>query len=825
MRKLKTDIKGLDTLFHGGIQVDNLTSTSNNHKRDSIIIVIRGEKGTHKHLLAMQLMLGLSKSIKNRLDENSETTGLIQKYPSRFYSINKSAQCLNDMFIDMLIRRWLDAMTRAIKRKKISMIGKDDVPEGMTIAGNERGRALKFWFEDKTSPKQSPSFKREKIAESYSDNLIDLLSDNLIYYNTRTNSLHFRRLAEGDSNDNLLFKRRYDTIDAYLKDYNNGDPDLKGYTEITECYRLADEMVNIVFFQDKDTKDSQIDRFSQKASIRFFNILQNIEEGDKKEKSECKDDENRTTKAENNVFVQPKEELQREVIVIDGFSHIDSKSLKALPFDHLQDILRKTARISILVFDDRLDMSCDGDIIIDLRKSYDESEDYTYSELQISKCTFQTHALGWHQYKRRDEGIVVFPSIHLLLTKRHYIANMANDIGKSILDITYAQYAEARLYTDNISGRLAPMLITNEKDSHDNMSNYANDFYYPDYKKRADLSAEKYLKKLFEIQMELNPIENVEGGGSGQPFSLKYIKSGNQDPMNPNQIFDMVLRNSLLGERPDKKSEEFGWVDHYASTAVIGNPNSYKRRLVLGKAFHWAKLKEHVLFVLFDKNEEDLRRQMTCPGMFGKAQEYFNGERCNKKNEWNCSDCLLCYKYIHFFRIRSGCISPEEFFVALLEQISVYCDEETKYGIERHRMHIVIDDFQRIDFCFPFIKRSSLFTDALINLCHLHNVELTVLCDKSGERAREVCTLADNVVCVERNEHDINNISIFIERSSVAPFPSTILKYEVPDVQNLFVCKDEKLDITSEKDRVPTPIIIGSMKEYWRQTMNAHIKD
>ncbi len=383
----------------------------------------------------------------------------------------------------------------------------------------------------------------------------------------------------------------------------------------------------------------------------------------------------------------------------------------------------------------------------------------------------------------------------------------------------------------------APNQLQNIEDSAiilsmDNMTNYANSFYYPDYKNRAGSIAEEYLRALFDSQIELKAIEGREDRKS---YSLSYIAPQNNDENDPDHIFHAIIRNALLGERSDRDMEVFGWIDHYASTAIVGNPNSYKRKLVLGRAFHWAKLKEHVLFVLFDKNEEDLRRMMTCPGMLDRAKDYYckdvenNSSKDNNhprdKKGWNCDSCKTCYKYIHFFRIRSGCISPEEFFAALLEQISVYCDEETKYGIERRRMHIVIDDFQRIDFCFPFIKESSLFTDALINLCHLHNVELTILCDKSGERAREVCTLADNVVCVERNEHDLNNISIYIERSAVAPFPSAIFKYQIPDVQNLFKCDDKSLRITSDECSKPKPFVIGSMKEYWRQTGNVYIKE
>lgn len=37
---------------------------------------------------------------------------------------------------------------------------------------------------------------------------------------------------------------------------------------------------------------------------------------------------------------------------------------------------------------------------------------YFLSSLRISKSRYQKTALGWHQYKNRDSGIIVFPSVH-----------------------------------------------------------------------------------------------------------------------------------------------------------------------------------------------------------------------------------------------------------------------------------------------------------------------------------------------------------------------------------------------------------------------------
>lgn len=790
MRKLKTDIKGFDALFHGGIQVDNLTSTDG-ARNDSIVIVIRGERGTHKQVLAMQLMHGLTKSIKKRLVEKLNKP--VEDCQSRFYSINKSVHVLNDMFLDILIRRWIDLMICAIKRKEVNWEQEDEERPVLSSLDNQRLKALKFWFNTdfNDSVYESPTESRKQIYRTYEKELVAMMAENMIYYNPRTNSIHFRTLTQGDSSKNLLLKRRRDTIDAYINDFKSSLYDLRSYEETSECYHLEDELVKIEFKDINSKNDCLIERNSKEATLKFFDILHDIESEDS------------TLKADNPAVNVDKKPFEYEVLVIDGFSYIDSKSLKALPYNHLQSELRKRSRISILVFDNRQEVNCDGDIVIDLRKSYDETEKYTYSEIQISKCTFQTHALGWHQYKVKDDGIVVFPSLHLLLTKRHYITNKSHDIGKSVLDLTYDQFFESKLHSDNASGLLGKM-ANNDPD----MENYANQFHYSDFKEQLNASKGDFLDKIIKPQLKLREIEDSDSNHSAD---RKYSIGNEQE--------NQILHNSLFGTKDlNRQSSEipFGWMDHYASTAIVGNPNSYKRKLILGHAFYWARQKEHVLFVLFDKNEEDIRRIMACPGL-GNHQFDKNDDSCDCRKK----RCLECYRYIHFFRVRSGCITPEEFFAALLEQINVYCDEDPLYGIERRRLHIIIDDFQRIDFCFPFIRRSSLFTDALINLCHQHNVELSLLCDKSCERAREICTLVDNVICVERNQSDVNRIKIYVERTSIPPFPSAILEYDVSDVQDLFVCKGDSLQLNT--DKTPQASIIGSMKEYWRQTQNVII--
>lgn len=814
MKKLKTGIKGLDALFHGGIQVESLTN--NKGRDDSLVIVIKGERGTNKHLLAMQLMHGLSSSIFKRLKER-DRIGI--KSTAAYYSINKPEHVLNDMYLDLLVAGWIDAMTYAIKRRQTHIVDGDESKFYVSLRDNYRRAALGFWFnanhEDKSYP--SPTFIRKDISRYYDMDYATMLANNVINYNSRTNSIHYRRILSGDSNNNLLFLRKYDTIADYIKDYDENNGDLHNYQEESERYVFDEELINVNFSFQSEQSQHFIGRNSQEAKSRFFSILRKIDEDIEnreiyleREKEFAKDNPEFEKLLEKAPKTSP---FIHEVAVIDGFSHIDTETLKKLPYNHLHSQLRRYARVSILVFDDRKDVDIDCDICIELKKSCDNAEEYTYHELQISKCMFQTYAFGWHQYKLRDEGVVIFPSIHLLLQKRHYLPNRVHELGSSILENTYEQYLESKLHNDTVNGKLKDIRPGQMRD-------YANEFYFEDYQDSQEDVIEDTLRWMTKEYIPTGTLEDqvnesrTEASGAHNPQSSynRLFSSAMFGFIEPKNESDQINR--------DDDCHIIGVTNHYPATAVVGNPNSFKRKFILGHALHWAQKHEHVLFVLFDKNEEDLRKNMICPGIGSRiefGQEYCkqeaDGKRCDKFDR-----CVGCNTYLHFIGVRPGCISPEELLAALLDQIRIYCDEDPELGIERRRLHIVIDDFQRIDFCFPFIRSCTLFTDALINVCREHNVELSILCDKSGERAREICTLADNVLCVERDEDNIRSLKVYIERHSDYTTPSAILKFVIKDIDKLFKCDKNGLsiDFTSGIEAH----ILGSMKEYWRQTWN-----
>lgn len=804
MKKLKTHINGLDELFHGGIQIDCKTKHAAGADA-SIVIAVRGEQGTNKHLFAMQLMHGLTKSMRERDNGEVGADGL---RADQYFSINKATHGLEDMYLDLLISRWIYHMTKAIKRQGTIICDKDEGTQhnpgesgencgnGGSINHQQtmRVNSLRFWFEKPGDGSNGGSSAENRDLE-YRE-YIDMLADSVANYNVRTNSIHYRRLFPGDSNENCLLCRRHDSVRRYVQDYTGGEyAGVRGYTEKCENvdYSFSTDFIDMCFNRHSRQrgKNEIIARNSREALASFQKILRHIESevdnAAKKRRSQ------QSGKIRGGVRNRNSEKILYDAVVIDGFSHIDTESLRTLPYSHLYGTLRNYARVSILVFDDRKEEEGDEDIVIDLRVNTDDSQEYTYHELQISKSVFQTRALGWHQYKRRDYGIVVFPSIHLRLTRRYYVSNLLNEIGKGMLENTYMSFLASRFHGNP-----------------DDAGGY-DGLLYDEYVRGKEDLEERLLWNMYVRQEKEHGRILSRSRASGEPESHET----DDVPFDG----DSLLHRSLFGSEASDSGDPGYCVQstHSPVTAIVGNPNSFKRLLVLSKAFHWAKKGQHVLFVLFDKDETDIRRQMLCPAIRSRIKACGAEEDFKAKS----ASCRSCCRFIHFLSMRPGCITAEEFLSVLLEQILIYCDSDIDNGMERRKLHVVIDDFQRIDFSFPFIKNTTLFTSGLINMCREHNVELTILCDKSSERAHEVCTLADNVMCIQRERRDTDSFNLFSERIVDPPLPSSIVRYRIEDALDMFTCDDE---LHIRLNHRITPTLVGSMKDYWRKTVNVGIK-
>lgn len=724
MKKLSTGIEGLDTLFYGGIQ-QNVNESDN-----GIIIVLRGTKGCNKTLMAMQLMQGLICSRYNN-ETNNYPTG-------HFLSLNKTRENLSDMYYDLIIARLINTLcqywskTQGKNRQKLSELF---------------DYIINFFFVPTAKPKELYDRK----------SLIELFVSRAIYYNPRTNGLHYRRLPSGDDEENILWKRKKDD-------------------ELTQTRELNRKIVHSNWF--KQSLDLLLD-VQYKENIRELFC----DENNRKYEGQP------LTLVQNIINMLAAQESQTDkkfcCLVIDGFSRLLTSELASLPYAQIEKLLREKTDIAILVTDERTEAQFNSDILIDMRKSEEPEEEYIYHELQISKSVFQMGAYGWHQYKKRDSGIEVFPSIHMLLSKRNYLPYKLLTMNNDILQESYEEYLE-----------------------------------YSEYRKNKN---EDYRQEIQEIS---NYYEQKEQRERDLLLTLaKTTRQAYQTKDHSQMITD--LKNVLWGNlsyyrnyEEDKSEPRHGWEDHLPSTAIIGNPNSNKRQMAIAGALHAARNGEHTIFILFDKNEADMRRRMGCPGFRVKETDCPGGrcsKECNSKNQCSINKCRECYQYIHFFQIRMGCISAEEFFDALLKQIrnfSNFTDDKP--------CHIVIDDLQKIDYSFPFLKKAPLFLSALITLCRQNYAELKMICDKRASMVGELCTLSDNVLCVYRDEADINKMIIYMERNFGGVHSSGLAKYRISDTNDLFYCENNELKLKEENIETTE---IASMKEYWRKTKNVILKN
>ncbi len=846
MEKVRTQIPGLDILLHGGVQlytntencrvkVDN-TKYGRQPDPDSLVIVIKGAKGVYKTQFALHLMQGLTVSLKcyNQRPGNGKAL---------FYSIVNDKNDLNDTYIDMIIGQFLKRVVYEYRKEQFeNRTNCDNIKNRNVIDG-----ILDFLFDfENKSRDNMTQFKAGQRSCYVRSNITRMICEGIVNYNQRTNSLHFVRNYPGDDNMNLVATRACESIEKYLEKLHDGKNELvrTSKAEIAEYFvnSLIDLGINESESEECDSTKtkpiSPIDKYKAIEDDIYGKWYQECHKREAKNKEDLANKLNEKPEANSSDgFKQCHESQPYDCVVIDGFSELSDEELNDLSYGYLTEHLRRLAKITILVFDEREGARCDGDIVIEMKEDYDNEESYMYHQLRIAKSVFQTVILGWHQYKKRDFGIEVFPSQHMQLSKRYYIQNKSKHIGQSLFDSNINEYLDAKNYRDCITDTVddCPSRPTFEQflDCQQHMADCLHDKMYREY-----ATAVNNLPKI---------IQERKGDQDKDKATVK-------------DIFEDVLCFNFPGEDSDGESgstcdkcdpnkycgkDELIKTDHFPCTVIIGNPNSYKRTFALATAHKLACLEHpvHTLFFLFDKNELDMRTRMVCPAFYGEC------------TNTRLAQCRKCDKFIHTYNMRMGCISPNEFFTILQEQISFYCKTSDQTGNEHTWMHIVLDDIQKIQFSFPFLHNTKLFLSALTDICRQNKVRLTILCDKNSELTREVSSIADNVIAIRRDEEDIYHIEFNIERRLHEKIPSRIVRLDIRDILHLFRCKNRNISIafSSEDDKPEdrtadkkgykefirpligeetedsllyrvTPKLIGSMKGYWRKTENNVIK-
>lgn len=506
----------------------------------------------------------------------------------------------------------------------------------------------------------------------YQKHADSMLCNEALYYSNRTNALHLR-VAHQDENtsdvDNAIFLRRPDLLAL-----------LDGRKHLKSVESLLDKKfapMKIASCLDVDDCLSNVKVLSPNTEFVCVNIA------DKK--------------LEHGIRVKPNVSG-----IIDALSKFKFAIL--------------VVRDGVVIPEEKIGM------LIELSTNKYESSDYLLNYLSIEKSRFQSTALNTQQYKRRDYGIEVYPSLHLYCQQRRYLQRALVYTHSNVISETYQQYLD--------KPRNAYANYIEYMDSRERFSDGCYAALSPTAGKNANLS--KLLNKIFVCQSV--PERN----------SRQFLD------------YQTMVANEFL-------YEDYGQV-----TAIIGEPNTYKRFLTYGGAFSSAHNEEDTLFLLLNKNEKIVRRRLQCPAMHHKS---------------NTCNCKKCFTYMHFMNITLGCITPEELLFYLLQQI------ETSYN-QKSIKRVIIDDLQIVEYCFPLLYRDSLFLPALVDACRDRGIALYIMCDKNSSLCNSLRTEADNVVCTQRGKK--GELEMFVERNSIYSInPSKIYSGKVSHVDKFFTCYEK----------------------------------
>lgn len=681
-QKVPTQIIGLDRLLHGGFDLS----------RPHTMIVIKGGEKTEKTLLGLQMVYGLAQSL-TQISRNSRPKGNYNEYEPYFISGNHDVETLNDLLLDVFFSSCIQKIIANAAASKDSEKFNSNT-------------FTKLFFDTTQILCQNNISVEEAVfpLDEIKRKTDELISKEIIYYNNRTNALHFRTSQNRDDRHNILYERAEDSINNYWNKFQ----------KTGQCNNISEKLHSLTGF------------YLLKAHITDLKLGVHLHFP-----SQC------------------------DLLAID-LNKLATTSARKLA--NWMEQMKKNAKVSILIVNEEANIpDWMADVIIHLTETTDQG--YLLRHISIDKNSLQDSAIGSHQYKRRDCGIEIYPSLHLIFQQRRYLQRALVYTHSDVITDTYQQYLKRQNYYG-----------LKEKS-------------YTYYIKEINSSPNRYLKSLYpKYFMDFISIDLLDR--IFLPSSTKYNRPKDEEEM-------------LL-------TKEFMYGNSCAVTGIIGAANTYKRFLTFGSLFSSTLAHEHTLILLLNKEEAVIRRRLTCPARM-------NG-RCNRE------ECPNCYRYIHFMNICMGCITPEELIYFLERQIEVTYDGEEKKQIRR----IIVDDLQALDFCFPLLKDNGLFLSALMTLCREHNILLYMLCDRESGLTDALRALADNVICTDKDKdgHPLIYVERFAGYNNT---PSKMYCGRIENIDKLFRCYEQYdsddnkkllfgLDGSEIKDKP-----VSSMEIYWKQ--------
>jgi RecA-superfamily ATPases implicated in signal transduction len=342
--KFSTDIYGLDELLFGGIQ-KKMGSTFR--------IVICGGSGMNKSLFGVQLLQGITKSLRNRRSD-LKSPYIISECKNTFN--------LEDLYWDYVILKCINKIRRRI-------IACDDNCKN----NNFTNRFFNI--------KEDCNFSIER------DKIDHYIGEGIIVYNSRINALVMASPYKFNNSDaceeeDLIIAERKNPLDFVFCDKENNKNDNKDYSKDF----LNKELFSIKIFG-KDIDQPILENYGKLIPC----------------------------------------------ILVENQDEISKINLCAYP-----EVL-----INIVDDEDKIkELREKPDLVFSLRYKEVGNNEYLINQINISKSTMQTTALAWHQYKKRDYGIEIYPSLHLLMQRRRFMPMGVLASNYSILDETYQQYID-----------------------------------------------------------------------------------------------------------------------------------------------------------------------------------------------------------------------------------------------------------------------------------------------------------------------------------------------------------------------------------------------
>lgn len=358
-----------------------------------------------------------------------------------------------------------------------------------------------------------------------------LIAESVLYYNNRTGALHFRTEDNIADISNLVYWRKHSSINDYIE----------------HCGDNANEILYNMLFT-RLIKTDVVD-------LPQTNCLP-IEE------------------------LQGLNHQQLLALELDNTTNYDMKDMRLL-----LNTMKQKSTASILIVDDGTKIPANNsDILIDL---YNKTQNgYVLHYLNLTHCSHQDAMLGEHQYKKRDFGIEVFPSVHTYFKKKKNFHRSLIYTHSSVIEDTFPQYLtrKTQLGEDNAS--------------------------YDDFIK----NKQNYIRENLKA---LHPIDNVK--------LLSYD----------------ILQRIFLPESIESNKNSFKNFYKNESglvTAVIGSGNTFKRYLTTGSAFSSAVNNKDTLIVILNKEKYLMQKRMACSAMM-----------CNRGCKVQCEECYKHFHFMNIY--------------------------------------------------------------------------------------------------------------------------------------------------------------------------------